>query len=787
MSDFSSYILSAAADKTRALATGVGSVATGGTLPVYTVGDQIEQDFYFLDSAGAYTSWSGDVTNVDFKFAIGNFSSPTSGTFIFTVDSNSTSAISSEISAADFEAALNALDYISSAGGVDVLGPPGGPFKITYRSNGLRDLPTIETKDLTPASSAIALRAKTGDSDTQEIQVVALRQDVAIYNDSWTAIVDADTSSDTYNQNIGFRGTIDANTANAFIALQGEEEIALTAEIKVVRNGQTKTLLQAAVKLKSNIINENTLNPVGFPTFLTLAAGDTRYVNLLDLPEVPQGRAAVSSITAGGPNSYLSIANHSELDFDLNDFSVVYWARINSASVDSDQVIVSKIGGGTGFSIYYERSSGTYGRLGIYLAGGFYFVSSSSFADDRWHCFAANFDRTGNLSVYVDGALLGAVDISPRSGISISTSTGLDIIGAGGANSLVSGAAGNYIAIYDRLLTTSEIDSIAQDPNRAPSYTDLVVGLNLSGAYQGLFPDRSSNNFSAAVTGSIIYNDSRPAQPSGSGDLIAANNLSDLGSVATAFSNIKQAATSSSSGVVILGTDPTDVPTTADADLRYQAINRYFITAFNTVYLANEEYVDSTTGSVAGSSNYKQVALTLSSGNTGTGTQEFSAVNWLTGKGADRINFSQQWRVGWRAVFSGFGNADSASRIRLKFGQFPTGAADLASADHAAAAIIYPDGNIYLQVADGSTLTTSASLGTVSLSPSLIWVDVFLKGAGDGTAELWVDGSLAGTLSDMSTRTFATGRIRFELECSVAPTSNVALNVYRTVLYTKPY
>lgn len=48
-----------------------------------------------------------------------------------------------------------------------------------------------------------------------------------------------------------------------------------------------------------------------------------------------------------------------------------------------------------------------------------------------------------------------------------------------------------------------------------------------------------------------------PQGPSGpgSGDVVAANNLSDLASVATAFSNIKQAATTSDTGVSELATD----------------------------------------------------------------------------------------------------------------------------------------------------------------------------------------------------------------------------------------
>lgn len=42
---------------------------------------------------------------------------------------------------------------------------------------------------------------------------------------------------------------------------------------------------------------------------------------------------------------------------------------------------------------------------------------------------------------------------------------------------------------------------------------------------------------------------------SGSGDLLAANNLSDVANAATAFANIKQAATTSATGVVELATD----------------------------------------------------------------------------------------------------------------------------------------------------------------------------------------------------------------------------------------
>lgn len=83
----------------------------------------------------------------------------------------------------------------------------------------------------------------------------------------------------------------------------------------------------------------------------------------------------------------------------------------------------------------------------------------------------------------------------------------------------------------------------------ATAVLNVFVGDSGSGGTKGLVPAPAAGDASKFLRGDGTY-----VAVAGGGDLLAANNLSDVANAATAFGNIKQAATDSATGVVELAT-----------------------------------------------------------------------------------------------------------------------------------------------------------------------------------------------------------------------------------------
>jgi uncharacterized cupin superfamily protein len=155
---------------------------------------------------------------------------------------------------------------------------------------------------------------------------------------------------------------------------------------------------------------------------------------------------------------------------------------------------------------------------------------------------------------------------------------------------------------------------------QATAILDAFTGDSGAGGVKGLVPAPSAGDAGKFLKGNGSW-------ATGGGDLLAANNLSDIGSAATAFANIKQAATDTASGVVelatdaeaITGTDTTRAVTPANAKAAINARTESFVIAAS----------DETTALTAGTSKVTfrmpyaltvtDVRASLSTAQTGNG------------------------------------------------------------------------------------------------------------------------------------------------------------------------
>lgn len=162
--------------------------------PVIVVGDTVPVTLVFLQRNTQALNTGSPIYNFqDFSaagvvFSLGPINTPpTGGTFTLTFGANTTPALPYNVSPYALSDALNLLASVVSAGGVTVAGQIGGPFFVTFVSNGVQSAFTSAANALFPASVVGITTDRAGSSTNPAVQAITLVQSQAAQISSWTA------------------------------------------------------------------------------------------------------------------------------------------------------------------------------------------------------------------------------------------------------------------------------------------------------------------------------------------------------------------------------------------------------------------------------------------------------------------------------------------------------------------------------------------------------------------------------------------------------------------------
>ena len=182
------YFDTTSRDPRKALVKDFGNLSPGEK-PVFVLGDNNPTEIYLLDAASSYHPDSGGV-GVTAKLAIVTpGAQPTGGTYKLEHDSNATTALDYNDSAADIQTALNALASITTAGGVVVSG--SFPcYTITYNNTGAQNDITQNENSLTPDGTISVSVVTAGDGSTEEVLSLKLSRAPHAIQETWADIGD---------------------------------------------------------------------------------------------------------------------------------------------------------------------------------------------------------------------------------------------------------------------------------------------------------------------------------------------------------------------------------------------------------------------------------------------------------------------------------------------------------------------------------------------------------------------------------------------------------------------
>ena len=208
-----------------------------------------------------------------------------------------------------------------------------------------------------------------------------------------------------------------------------------------------------------------------------------------------------NSISFNAATDNLSIADNAAIDVGTGDFTLSFFARLNTSA---DTHIFSKLSG-TGYSIKFNTGSLI---LTMQDSGGAAsFTLATGLNDDKWHTYVVTVDRNDTAIAYVDNVAQTGVDVSGTSGT-------LDNSGAfliGNNNSVASSnlfALGYYIILHKSELSASAASQIYGSPDRGLTVAapDLMVDLRRP---DQTFKDISSNGLTVTTNNTITFNQDR--------------------------------------------------------------------------------------------------------------------------------------------------------------------------------------------------------------------------------------------------------------------------------------
>jgi hypothetical protein len=236
---------------------------------------------------------------------------------------------------------------------------------------------------------------------------------------------------------------------------------------------------------------------------------DHTKLNGLDVNAKAQVNFVPRSISFTNTSAYLSLADAPELDVDAGNFTLAFWARLDSSGTEP---VLTKLSG-TGYRLKFVSGSLI---LTMQDAGGSAdFTLATGLNDNKWHVYVVTVDRSGNAIAYVDNVAQTGVGVSGTA-LTLANSGQFQIGSDGGSNAGDGIALGNYVILIANLLDASEAARIYFSPDSAPLVEDCALMVDLRKS-TNTFADVGTNGFAVTTNGTIIFNESRIVQQSTTG------------------------------------------------------------------------------------------------------------------------------------------------------------------------------------------------------------------------------------------------------------------------------
>ncbi len=183
-----------------------------------------------------------------------------------------------------------------------------------------------------------------------------------------------------------------------------------------------------------------------------------------------------SAMSFDGVNDYVNAGNDASLDFGSNNFTISFWFK---SSATGNIKIVSKYNNGgvyQGFNLFLNNGLIT-SSIKDTVATVIYSVSVTQYNDNKWYNAIVVFNRSSNMSLYVNDILVDSDNIVVANA-TISTTSPIYIGAALGFANFFNGSI-DEVRIYNRALSADEVQALYwSSPLAVQALNITVSGIN---------------------------------------------------------------------------------------------------------------------------------------------------------------------------------------------------------------------------------------------------------------------------------------------------------------------
>lgn len=220
------------------------------------------------------------------------------------------------------------------------------------------------------------------------------------------------------------------------------------------------------------------------------------------LPENCLGQT--EELTFDGVDDYVTISNDGTFDFGTSqDFTIE--CRVRTDTPGDVSIVGNKdwdSGGNKGFVISFKYPSGPEWKVNIGDGSNRADINTGGLiADNEWHTLSVTFDRDGNMTMYEDGQMVAATDISFIEDIT----TNFDLrFGVDGEGDYDYKGAIEEVRIWDEVLSPTAIQDwyCSSVDNTHPHFASLIGYWKMKeGSGSSIVADFSGNNNTGNIVG----------------------------------------------------------------------------------------------------------------------------------------------------------------------------------------------------------------------------------------------------------------------------------------------
>ncbi len=239
----------------------------------------------------------------------------------------------------------------------------------------------------------------------------------------------------------------------------------------------------AAAGIGGSILNDLVVHLKFDGDYANTAPGSSVAATAAGSPTIEAGRigsGAVHVITAKGSSvyNYVTLGTPSELNFaDTTDFTISYWAKLNSFSGDPSFLSNKNWddGGKPGWVIATDSGGAIQWNFTEDNNGRADYDGPTIYGNGGWHHVVVVFDREGKASTYADGVLINASAIGPAVGsidsAALPTNIGQDGTGTYGSDI---DALIDDVAIWRRALDAADVAGIYRAGTNGQSVLEVT-------------------------------------------------------------------------------------------------------------------------------------------------------------------------------------------------------------------------------------------------------------------------------------------------------------------------